>query len=646
MTTLPAPPADADDANLRRRVERTLVLLAVPTVLAMRWTDAAFRTSLVTFALLAVAVAANAPSLRAHAMPGTRRAAQWLAGIVLAGAALRWLVPADVMRGNYNGYGQLRMLVAPLLGDQMGPGVPAASSTAYVPPGGAVPAALLGSLFPLGVEGLFQIGRVIGTLGILAAFAGAKAWSRDDRVALAAALVTAVDPVHVRFSASEDPMPLVAALDWLALAGLVFALRHGSPRGLALAAAALVHVAYAKLDGAVVAVALAGMAWIEWRARARGADERRALKKAALAWGGAAAALLVPLAILVWEAPNYFENPQYLGQGVSGFLWTLRKLPRMLVTENALTSLAYAPAGLTLLALTGLAAAWSARRREALVLIAYLAVLYLRFFAHFPHPLAHDGVIGDVRWNLHADVAWLLLLGRGVAWWLDRPLMRPLGARVAAGALVALSFVTTASFWTHAWADQRESRFLRASAARFAPGRPCALVTAFHNQSVDRAISVYANAPVPLLRLATGTDFPVRTVDEALRDARFPWDCAAYFRGLGCAQFGYGPEAPPALDERPECAAAEARLDLAPVAEERFEFERYSGFRVHAREVRIGLYGVAPRAGKPANLGATDGSTSPAPGTAPSTDASATTPSPQATSGDAPSKPTTSPGTP
>jgi len=267
---------------------------------------------------------------------------------------------------------------------------------------------------------------VIGALAAPAAFVAVWRWTDDATDALIACAIVASDPVHARFSASEDPMPLAALCAWLALLGVALDRRDRRPEGAWLAAGALGFAMATKADAVLWIPGFAAL----WWATPVEAHARPTAHHAAAA--AALAGLAGAIAFTALRTPEYMANPRYGGMTLATYAQHAAELPIALVAHNPLGDPRYAAPAVTLLAYLGLARGCARRDRAALACAGFLGVLFVRVYEDFPLPfddLARAGprwffrawypprmgagVKGDARWNLHAMVPWTLLAVAG-----------------------------------------------------------------------------------------------------------------------------------------------------------------------------------------------------------------------------------------
>lgn len=520
--------------------------------------------------------------------PLTRPTLAALAALVVVAAVLRGVVvPQEVFRGHYNALRQVR-LDLDLLGGRD-------TSSPMLPGGHGVPLTWVSRVVGVGAQTYFGLNVTYGVLAVPVAFLALRTWLReDDRAALVGAALLALDPVHARCAASEDPMALAALCAWCGFLGLGLALRRDRAGWLLLTAAALAFSLAVKTDAALVVVGLAAVAWCDGlRGRwSRPAD--RAALALALAW---VAASLAAVGWSVARHPDYAQHRQYLGMPAVEYLINAAKFPFALLFHNPLVDPRYAPPATSLLAFVGLALGLRDRRRETAGWLLFLALLFVRIYQDFPLPFddtqgVNGGVKGDVRWNLHASVPWLTLAACGV----QRVLALALAPWPRAGlaALGLASLAPTAGFWQHRWTDQQEAGLVRA-AAHVMP-LPCALVTPWLAGARDRrSPSVDPALPLVLLDLEDPRWRGVPRVGSADLgppgvDAR--WSCAAFYRGLGCYVWPLGSRPPASQGERPECRRLFADGGLAPVRGStlRAGYEDYSAFHVVSPVVELGFY--------------------------------------------------------
>ena len=520
----------------------------------------------------------------ARALP--RATLAWLAALVLVAAVLRGLwVPHTVFRGHYNALQQVRVDLKLMAGSD--------HTNPMMPGGHGAPLAWLARFVAVDAGVYFGLNVLYGILAVPVAFAALRTWFRgDDRAALGGAALLALDPVHARCSASEDPMALAALCAWCGFLGLALALRRGRAAWLLLAASALGFSLAVKTDSVMVAVGLAGVALCDGlRGRWTRPVDRAALA-AALAWF---AASLVALGWNVARHPDYLEHRQYLGMPALQYLLHAAWFPVALVVHNPLIDPRYAPLATSLLVLLGIVLGLRGRWREVAGWLGCLAILFVRVYQDFPLPFddalgMHGGVKGDVRWNLHASVPWLALAASGIQQACGY--VRAPWARAALAALALAGLFPTRHFWRHQWADQREAGVVLAAARSLSV--PCVLVTPRLEGAEDHR-TPFVDPTLPLL-LANLENPRWRDVPRLHPEELAPDDprrfCTVFYRGLGCYVWPIDARPAPSRGERPECRRLFVGGGLVPVRglTLRARYEDYSAFHVFSPVVELGFY--------------------------------------------------------
>ena len=541
------------------------------------------QTALLAFVAAIVGVIAR----RSDVPPLSRATLAWLAVLVLAAAVRGLLVPHTVFRGHYNAFHQVRIDLGLIDGRD---------ATGLMLPGGhGVPLMWLSRVVAVGPGVYFGSNVLYGVIAVPVAFLALRTWLReDDHAALVGAALLALDPVHARVAASEDPMALATLCAWCGFLGLSMALRRGKIAWLVLTATALAFSLAVKTDSLLVALGLAAVACCEGLRGRWSRPLERATVAAALAWFTAS------VAAVGWSVahhPDYMQHRQYLGMPGLQYLDHAAGFPLALLLHNPLIDPRYAPVATSLLAFLGLALGLRDRRREGVGWLVFLGLLFVRIYEDFPLPFddalgVDGGVKGDVRWNLHASVPWLTLAAYGIQQ-VGLSLRGP-WARAGLIALGLASLVPTRRFWIHLWTDQHEATLVRA-AARALPS-PCALVTPSLEGAQDRR-TPFVDPALPLVLLDLEAprwrSIPrLHTMDLGPVGEDPRWHCAAFYRGLGCYVWPIDARPSAAQAERPECRQLFSGGGLAPVRglTLRTRYEDYSAIHVVSPVVEFGFY--------------------------------------------------------
>ena len=549
------------------------------------------------FFWLLLSALATLPALRASWRSLRRAEIACLGSLVALAWWLRaWVVAPSILRGHYNGYEHLAATLRVVEGHDL-------PMEAFLP-GHGVLLSWVNVVCRLDLDRWFAVDIALGVLAVPVAFLAIWRWTGDATDALVGGALVAVDPAHVRFSASEDPMPLIALCAWFMLLGTALHGRDRQPSGAWLAAGALGFAIATKAEGLLLGVGF-GALW--WSAHS-GAGPVLS-PRARYAIGAGLALLVASLALPLLRSRGYMANPQYGGMRLASYAQHVAELPLGMLLHNPLGDPRYAAPAVTALVLVGLVTGCARRDRVVLACLAFLAVLFVRiyedfplpfdervtreaprwFFRHWFHSRMGAGVKGDVRWNLHAMVPWTLLAVAGARWIRER-VRAPwvLAALVIAG---GATFVTTRGWWRHRWADQREADLLT-RAARALP-IPCAIVLP---RDVPAQGPVVRHAQP--LKLLDVVDPRWRDTPRVLQDeGDVPPElrrCAVYYRGLSC--YVWEPDVPldPQRTEHDGCSARFSDPGMAPIdgLVERFAYEDYSNFEVIARAVTLGFYRV------------------------------------------------------
>ncbi|MEZ4390537.1 MAG: hypothetical protein R3A48_05530 [Polyangiales bacterium] len=528
---------------------------------------AALDGALLSAALLAFLLAA----LRRHTRDGPR----WLLPAALGVAAL--------------GLG-LRLALSPQAPMNAWPYSRVVPLAGAIYSGGALGAASRAMRFEVSlVDLIFSVDLALAALTPAALFVHARAMLRDHRVALAAALLLATLPSHLRFSRSDVEFLQSLLLSSLAFTALYGALTDDDRRWRVACSAVLPalclgtyltrpeNLVFFPLDLAAFAVAATGAT----------IPRRRVLLVGAL--------VAAPAALAAW-AHLFAHYRAELAEGLSRrtlqTAWETLRSTRY----NTLINPSVTPPWVTAGAVLGLGVMWrSPLRRKGLFLLGWLAVFFVVHSYIRPHEVAMQA-----RYHLHL-VTPLILLAASVT-----PALAPRAPWLMA-LLAALSVTTP---WLYrgfvrdtAFYEMREFAFLRRETARVPRG--CRVIefrgvpdAAHPAHHFDSRLQRFAN------RLTDGTLRPaydVVTADEVVpgdpvervsREARALLEardgCVMLYLGLSCVA-----QRPVGTREAPICEALRTWGPLERVASETITGRVYDSMNIgHPSERRARVWGT------------------------------------------------------
>lgn len=460
------------------------------------------------------------------------------------------------------------------------------------------------------VDLIFCLDLVIASLTPAALFVHARAMLRDPRVAIAAALLLATLPSHLRFSRSDVEFLQSLLLSSLAFTALYGALNDDDRRwrvacSIALPALCLgtyltrpENLVFFPLDLAAFAVAASG----------GGVSRRRALLVAALVAAPAAVAAATQLL-----AHYRAELAEGLSSRTLRTAWETLRSTRY----NTLINPSVTPPWVTALAAVGLAVTLQKPlRRKGIFLFAWLLVFFVVHSYIRPHEVAMQA-----RYHLHLVTPLLLLAASAL----------PLVATRARWSLPLLLAITLSTPWLYrgfirdtGFYEMREFAFLRRVSREVGPGcrvlefrgvpDPRHPAHHFDSRWQRFANRLQEGAVRPAFEVVTADEAApggASTVERVSREARAlldsPDGCVMVYLGLSCVA-----QRPRGAREAPVCEAMRSWGSLTPVAEALITGRVYDSMNVgHPSEhrarvwgtldllppgtpVRLGLYRVAP----------------------------------------------------
>jgi hypothetical protein len=519
---------------------------------------------------LAVLLAFVAAAVRRH----TREGPRWLLGAVLAvsalGLALRLGLSAEAPMNAWP-YSRVVPLAGALYG---GPALGALSRALH----------LRVSL----VDIIFRVDLLLAALTPAALFAHARAVLRDWRVALAAALLLAVHPSHLRFSRSDVEFLQSLLGSSLAFAALYGALADDDRRWRRLCAVMLPalclgtyltrpeNIVFFPLDLAAFGVAAAGAT----------VPRRRLLGVAALVTAPAVFAAVSHVLGLYRS-----EVAEGLSARTLQTAWETLRSTRF----NTLINPYVTPPWITALAALGVVALWRrGERGRAAFLVAWLAVFFMVHSYVRPHE-----VLMQSRYHLHLVTPLLLMAAAAAPTILSR----------APRAMWALAALTLATPWAWrgfirdtAFYEMREFAFLRRASRRIPPG-----CTVLEFRGVPNAARPRDHFPSRLRRFGhrlqdgdVGSAWSVVTADAAGADgvevlsaeARAALDapgaCTVIYLGMSCVA-----QRPVGSAEAPVCAELRRAGALERIAAETITGRVYDSMNVgHPHDARARVWGT------------------------------------------------------
>lgn len=443
------------------------------------------------------------------------------------------------------------------------------------------------------VDLVFGVDLALAALTPAALFAHGRAVLRDWRAALAASLLLATLPSHIRFSRSDVEFLQSLLVSSLTFAALYGALGDADRRWrlactLALPALCLgtyltrpENLVFFPLDLAALALAASGASVPRRRLAAVGA------------------LVAAPAALAAWTHLLARYRAE-LAEGLSAR--TLRTAAETLVSTryNTLINPSVTPPWVTALAALGLVALWRAgERRRALFLASWLAVFFVVHSYVRPHEVAMQA-----RYHLHLVTPLLLLAGAAASW---------LAAR-APRALWALAALALATPWLYrgfitdtAFYEMREFAFLRRAARAVPEG--CAVLEFrgvpdptrpehhFDSRWQRMASRVALGSAGLAWTVVTADAVPPgtstrgaaeRLSPEALALREHPPACVMVYLGLSCVA-----QRPEGTREAPVCQSLRTFGPLTPVAEETITGRVYDSMNVgHPAAHRARVWGT------------------------------------------------------
>ncbi len=429
------------------------------------------------------------------------------------------------------------------------------------------------------VDVIFATDLAMASLTPLALFAHARALLRDERAALAAALLIATLPAHVRFSRSDVEFIqslLASSLTFVALYG---ALRDDDRRWRRVCAVALPllslatyltrpeAIVFLPLDAAALAVA----------SRSADVPRRRIAFLAAL------------IAAPAFVAVTWHLTLRYRGEVLDGLrIETLRSAARTLVSLrfNTLVNPSVTPPWVLPLAVVGAVLRWRAGERARVVfLVTWLAVF---FVVHsYVRP---DEVAMQARYHLHLVTPVVLLAAASAPWLLEgrrRALAVSLAGLTLAAPWLWRGFVRDTGFY-----EMQEFAALRRMAAQVPAGCtvvefrgvPDAMRPEHHFDSRWARLGArMVNGQQTVVWRVVTADVVEHAAPDAVEqpstEARavlaHPPSCARVYLGLSCVAQRRAGEA-----EAPVCAWMREAVRGAPLARETLRGRVYDAMNV------------------------------------------------------------------
>jgi hypothetical protein len=439
---------------------------------------------------------------------------------------------------------------------------------------------------------IFKTDLALAALTPAALFVHARAGLKDLRAALAALLLMATLPAHIRFSRSDVEFLQSLLLSSLTFTALYGALGDERPRWRQACAVALPglclgtyltrpeNLVFYALDLAACAVAAAGTA-LPWRRVA-----------------AVGALVSVPAGIAAWGqllARYRAELSEGLSTRTLRTAWeTLRS-----TQHNTLINPAVTPPWVLALAALGLYALLRAgERRRAAFLVGWLAVFFVVHSYVRPHEVAMQA-----RYHLHLATP-LVLLAASAA---------PLLADRARAALAPLALLLLATPWIYrgfiqdtAFYEMREFAFVRRAAARVPwscrvlefRGVPDPTHPAHHFDSrwqrfANRVASGVPRVGIAVITADEATPGLTRGATERLSPAARaaldgPPGCVMVYLGLSCVA-----QRPEGMAESPVCTSLRTWGTLRPVAEETITGRVYDSMNIgHPTDRRARVWGT------------------------------------------------------
>ena len=407
-----------------------------------------------------------------------------------------------------------------------------------------------------------------------AVFAHARYLLRDDRAALAAAVMLAMLPMHIRFSRSDVQFIASLLSSSLTFVTLYGALTERSPRwsrAFLVLLPLLSLATYLSRPENIIFAALDGGAILLYANR--DVPRRRRLLVVALVFVAALWSLRINL------LARFSANVR---DGLS--LRTLENALRVLTdpARNTLLNPSMTPVGLGLLAALGFAALWRAGdRRRAVFLVLWLVAFFVVHSYVFATPMMM------ARYHLHLVTPIILLAAAAVPALLDRGRWVGLALALYAGAwpLIHLRFERNVDF-----SEMHELAFLRrvrgeipadCTVLEFTPASSPSNPQQVEASRVGRVAGAVADGRLTAtFRFVSLADFDPggrythrdaeALTDEARRILADPPACLMIYEGLTCRT-----HVPEGARVAPACAAALARVRAVPVRQTTFAAHRY-----------------------------------------------------------------------
>lgn len=425
----------------------------------------------------------------------------------------------------------------------------------------------LSSFFPDGI-GLSEL--VFGSVWAFALLAPAAVYLHgryllgDPKRALAAALLLATLPLHIRFSRTDT-----AFIPSITTTALVFVLIHIATREKRALARVLALVL---LPGAMAMMFEIRPLNIMYMPLMLGTCVIRGWAELDKHWV-AAAAVLVSVVTFGIGVPNLLDGfSNEVREGLS-FAVILRSLGVLFDWEyNILLNPVFTPTGVLVLAIYGGRVLYRAGERRVL---AFLVVWLLMFLVAHAYIVPATAAM-QARYHLHLVTPFIMLAGCGLAALEPGRWRTAIFAYVVATPLVHMSFITDTDY-----NDMREFQFVRRTAALIEDGCTVLEYTGqFPNEARYQRMATWVRdgKRSPRLRsvptydtgIAEGSDDPL--VPEVRALVEQPPQCTYVYVGLACE----GLKAPEA-ELHPACEAMTQALSLELVADQRNPSRLYDG---------------------------------------------------------------------
>ncbi len=435
---------------------------------------------------------------------------------------------------------------------------------------------------------------VFAVFAPLAMFAHGRYLVRDARLALLAAFLVAVLPMHIRFSRSEVAFMTSLVLSSVSLALTHVALRDESRlwRGVALVAAIPIiwAIMFVRPLNVLFVPVLFGVGLLTSRDLPKGR---------VVGVVGTVAAVGAVAAGIELSA----DHGTQVGEGLS--LTTVQNGLRILVDPqfNSLLSPRVTPPLFLVLAVYGAVSLWRTNRRLMLLLLGWIVMFLMAHAVVVP-----DRIEMQARYHLHLIVPFLLLTACGVQATVERferhrrRLVPALLAALALSPLFQLSFVRDLDFnlpREYAFVSSVRERIPEGcTVLEFATGEPGDLrFTRIGDYYRDGRYRQRFDARVTTAPRDHTQRFP-KGADPLTSEARAilakPPECLMIYRGLSCYSFKHRDE-----DIAPACSAVASVHPLVPVETVQFQSRYYdaamSDGLTEGQGVELGLYRVRPR---------------------------------------------------